>query len=417
MSNSLSAKCSCEHCGVHLEFPLEAAGMGIACPNCGQQTELGALPVEPTADDQVQGAAALTLAELTAAFTRGVQPTFTSLLYRFGLLFVTAAMVLLPMLYVGLIAAAGWAVYYWATHFHFLLTSLRGGPRLFLLKLVLYGGPLFAGAVLVFFMVKPVFARRPRHAQPLALNPAAEPLLFAFIAKVCESVGAPFPKRIDLDCQLNAAASFRRGMLSFLGNDLVLTIGLPLVAGLSPREFAGVLAHEFGHFTQSFGMRLSYVIRSINGWFARVVYQRDQWDAWLEEMGDTEVWWMSLVVGGARVAVWFSRLLLTGLMFAGHAIGCFLLRQMEYDADSYEIKLAGSTVFETTVRRLAILGEALGKAYKEMRVTWNMSRRLPDNFPAYLMRHEGTIPIATRERIDNTLGLAQTGLFHTHPSD
>ena len=47
----------------------------------------------------------------------------------------------------------------------------------------------------------------------------------------------------------------------------MLTIGLPLVAGLSLREFAGIIAHEFGHFTQGFGMRLSYVIRQINGWF------------------------------------------------------------------------------------------------------------------------------------------------------
>ena len=25
-------------------------------------------------------------------------------------------------------------------------------------------------------------------------------------------------------------------------------------------------------------MRLTYLIRSINGWFARVVYERDEWD-------------------------------------------------------------------------------------------------------------------------------------------
>ena len=57
------------------------------------------------------------------------------------------------------------------------------------------------------------------------------------------------PKRIDLDCQLNAAASLRRGALSLFGNDLVLTIGLPLVAGLNVQQFAGVIGHEFGHFT------------------------------------------------------------------------------------------------------------------------------------------------------------------------
>jgi Zn-dependent protease with chaperone function len=416
MNDSLSAKSCCESCGIHLEFPIEAAGTRIACPNCGQQTELGAVPVDPPATDQAEATAGLTVADLAAAFPRQVPPTSASFFYQFGLLVVTVAMVLLPVLYAGLVAAAGWAVYFWATHFQFLVTSMSGGTRVFLFKLLLYCGPLFAGVVLVFFMIKPFFARRAHHAQPLALNPAAEPLLFTFIAKVCESVGAPFPKRIDLDCQLNAAASFRRGSLSFLGNDLVLTIGLPLAAGLNLREFAGVLAHEFGHFTQGFGMRLSYVIRSINGWFARVVYQRDQWDVWLEEMGNTEVWWMNLVVAGAHVAVWFSRLLLTALMYLGHAIGCFMLRQMEYDADSYEIKLAGSEVFEATTRKMHVLAHSLELAYKNMRVSWNQNRTLPENFPAYLLRTDAAVPVAHRQRLDDTMGLGATGVFDTHPS-
>ena len=83
-------------------------------------------------------------------------------------------------------------------------------------------------ALLVLFMVKPLFARRVRGAQPLALNPAVEPTLFAFIARICESVGAPMPQRIDLDCQLNASAGFRHGPLNFRRDSLVLTIGLPL---------------------------------------------------------------------------------------------------------------------------------------------------------------------------------------------
>jgi hypothetical protein len=286
------------------------------------------------------------------------------------------------------------------------------------LKLIAYIGPLFIGLVLVFFMIKPLFARRAPKAQPLALNPGAEPAVYAFVAKICELVGAPMPKQIELDCQLNAAAGFRRGFLSMFGHDLVLVIGVPLVASFNLRGFAGILAHEFGHFTQGFGMRLNYIVYRINAWFARVVYERDAWDlmleSWAAEAGD---WRIMTVVNLARLGVWFSRLFLLLLMLIGHGVSCFLMRQMEYDADSYEIKLAGSDVFEQTVRRLAIVGEALGKAYKEMRATWNLSRRLPDNFPAYLMRQEQTIPVATREMIQNTLGLAQTGLFDTHPSD
>ena len=65
-----------------------------------------------------------------------------------------------------------------------------------------------------------------------------------------------------------------------------------------------------------------------------------------------------LVVNFARFGVWCSRLLLKLLMFTGHVISCFLLRQMEYDADSYEIKLAGSEAFESTAKRMAVLNAA-----------------------------------------------------------
>src|SRR6185436_11492365 len=118
------------------------------------------------------------------------------------------------------------------------------------------------------------------------------------ISKICDTIGAPAPKRIDLDCQLNAAAGFRRGFWSMLSNDLVLVIGLPLAGTLSTREFAGVIAHEFGHFTQGAGLRLSYLIRSVNGWFARVAYERDAWDVALEE------WAQEASDGRAALVVW-----------------------------------------------------------------------------------------------------------------
>jgi Zn-dependent protease with chaperone function len=282
---------------------------------------------------------------------------------------------------------------------------------------MLYGTPLFVGGVLVFFMVKPLFARRGPRAQPLALNPGAEPAVFAFITQICRAVGAPFPTRIDVDCQLNASAGFRRGLLSFFGNDLVLTIGLPLVAGLTLRELAGVIAHEFGHFTQGFGMRLTYVIRTVNAWFGRVIYERDAWDLTLEEWTQTEDWRLAIVAGCARLAVWFSRLLLKLLMLLGHGISCFMLRQMEYDADSYEIKLVGSETFEATVRRFHLLGHALGQTYKDIRTKWNMNRALPNDFPTFLLGHYEQVPMATRTQLDDSLGFAKTGAFDTHPSD
>jgi Zn-dependent protease with chaperone function len=190
------------------------------------------------------------------------------------------------------------------------------------------------------------------------------------------------------------------------------------VAGLTLREFAGVIAHEFGHFTQGFGLRLSYVIRSINGWFARVVYERDSWDLWLAGMSeDSADWRIMLVAACARAAVGCSRLVLMLLMFIGHGVSCFLLRQMEYDADRYEIKLAGSQAFESTARKMAALGKVLAVSYNQLKNTWQTSKRLPDNFPAFMILQYSKLAPAQKAQIEDTLGLSKTGLFDTHPSD
>jgi Zn-dependent protease with chaperone function len=135
---------------------------------------------------------------------------------------------------------------------------------------------------------------------------------------------------------------------------------------------------------------------------------------WSEQTEDIR---LAFVVGCIGLAVALTRFLLKLLMLLGHGVSCFLLRQMEYDADSYEIQIAGSAGYESAARRLAELGAGLAAAYKEMRTTWNLSRRLPDDFPAYLVFQTSKLAPAKRERIQDTLGLKRTGLFDTHPSD
>ncbi len=385
--------------------------MTVDCLNCKTPTVLSLASAPQSASSKPSSP------EILNSFQNGIPRTPVSFLYQAGLLLVTLMMVILPLIYIAMILAAGWGVCYYAIHAKFMLASMTGGGRFYLVKLFAYLTPLLIGCILVFFMIKPLFARQPKRAQPLALNPGVDATLFAFIGKICDTVGAPMPTRIDLDCELNASASFRRGAASLLGNDLVLTIGLPLVQGLTMQELAGVIAHEFGHFTQGFGMRLSYIIRTVNAWFARVVYERDAWDEWLASwVSEAEDWRVMIVGGLAQLAVGFSRFLLKLLMYLGHGVCCFLMRQMEYDADSYEIKLAGSTAFEQTAKRLNVLGAATKESYKSMRASWNINRHLPDNFPAFLSKTEARMPAESRSQIEDTVGLSRTGIFDTHPS-
>jgi Zn-dependent protease with chaperone function len=347
----------------------------------------------------------------TYGLNGSIDPPRVTTAYRAGLLIVAVAMLVLPLLYLGLIAAAARLLWWHVTSNTWILESRSGG----IWKIAGYFGPAIAGLVVVFFMIKPVLARPARATDPVPLAPGDQPALFEFIRAICRQVGAPFPTRIQVDCQVNASAGFARVPWTLGRPDLVLTIGLPLAAGLSVRQFAGVLAHEFGHFAQTGGMRLTFIVRSINHWLARVAHERDQWDESLEEWAGSGTAVVLITFQLAKAAVWISRTILSLLMRAGHVISSFMLRQMEYDADSYEVSLVGTGTFIATSTRMRELNVGAQVGYADLQNAW-ARRSLPADLPAYLVGHSSRLPDALLAQI-RAMPSATTSLFDTHPSD
>ena len=325
---------------------------------------------------------------------------------------VAALMVILPVIYFAFAIMVGVGVLLYVVYG--LVVFQKIDPRL---AFWAYLGPIAAGAIAVAFLFKPLFARPAKQAPTQALDPSVEPLVFAFVDGICQSVGAPRPARIEVDSQVNASAHRAGGPLAIFRNELVLTIGLPLVAGLNFQQFAGVLAHEFGHFSQGAGMRLSTLIRAINGWFARLVYERDAWD---EMLAARVTPWAPAsrsactLVGLA--AVWICRRVLWVLMALGHVASGFLLRQMEFDADRYEARMVGGEVFTQTARRLRILGIAAQGAYVDLAASW-AERRLPDDLTRLILANVAQIPEPVLKNLREAEAQGRTGLFDTHPAD
>ena len=341
-----------------------------------------------------------------------------SFLYRVATVAVAVTMAILPVVYVALTALAGWGVYLFATrHFVAIWRWPIGGQAGLLIKTFCSFTPLLTGGVAAFFMVKPLFARRPRRMQPLALTAENEPRVHSLVHEVCRIVGAPAPRRIELSCDLNASAHFDGGLRGVFTNRLILTLGLPLVAGLTQRELAGVIAHEFGHFRQGGGMRVSYLVRRLSGWFARVIYERDSWDAliagWAAEARGSSYW--AVMVACIHFGVGFSRGVLWLLMNVGRLVGSALQRQMEYDADRCEIVLAGSTAFESTAVKFAVLGGVVKDIHFNMRRSWRSHFQVPDNLPLLVEYRVQRIPAERRLKLENESGLGKTGLLDTHP--
>lgn len=385
-------------------------------------TKSGTSEQKPLSKTRSKAAAKeLTPEKILQAFEGNIEPVTPTMLYRLNALLVSIVMVLLPLIYIGIIGLVIWGVYFHAVNslslFEVAGSSSSGrvrGKGVILMALV-YLAPIVIGAILIVFMLKPLFSRPAQSSSRRSLKREKEPLLFMFVDRVCEAVGAPSPVQINLDIQVNASAGFRRGWLSLLGNDLVLTIGMPLVAGMSLRQFSGVLAHEFGHFSQGAGMRLSFIIRSINMWFLRVVYERDAWDEKLEHLSESLDLRVSWVLYLARLFVWLTRKILWALMMVGHLVSGFLMRQMEFDADRYEARLVGSRCFAATSKRLALLGVANQGALNDLGQFYSEGR-LVDNFPALININFKKLPEEVLQAVDASIQQEKTGWFDTHPA-
>ena len=377
----------------------------VAIPAIATQTE-SSLPANLPSDSEQ------TLAALCAAFREPIRRRRPTPSYRAAMLAVAVFMVLLPCVYAALTGLAGWWVYRYSTQ---TLPGLLAAARSILI-LAAFLTPSVAGTVIVIFLLKPLVSPRGRRMHPIKLLPQAEPRLHAFIEKLCAIVGAPLPSRIEVDCNVNAAASLRGGLRGFFSGEMTLTIGLPLVAGLSLREFTGVLAHEFGHFTQGSAMRVAYVIRSVNAWFFRVVYERDRLDEWLVGTmfsGFNPLTFVSVI---ANVGVWFSRVVLKTLMYLGHAVSSYLLRQMEYDADHCEALVVGSDTCEATSRRIGVMARAVSDLEHDVLAEWQATLHLPDDFPALFARRLAHLTAEQQARYETELLAEKPSWADSHPT-
>jgi len=341
--------------------------------------------------------------DLVGALAGRLRPTPPAAGYKAALLFAALAMVVLPLVYLAMIAGVVLAT------LHFVLPLLDEGREFVAIVLGV------VGLTVVFFLGKPLFAPRARPPKPHSLDPQTEPLLFAFVERLCGLVGAPAPRRIDVDLDANASASLRRGLRSIAGRDLVLTIGLPLPATLTLREFTGVLAHEFGHFGQGAGMGLTYVVRSVNAWFARVVYERDAWDERLVAAGRVGDVRVLAIVWTARAFIAAGRGVLWVLMHVGHGVSCWAMRQMEYDADSYEARVGGVDAFETTTRKLPAIAIAVQLAWRDVESEFGHGR-LCDDFVGLAAARFDRLTAEEREAILGPALEARTKWHDTHPA-
>ena len=178
-----------------------------------------------------------------------------------------------------------------------------------------------------------------------------QPRLFAFLHALADAAEAPRPHRVFLAANVNAAVFYDLSALNLIfPTKKNLEIGLGLVNALTLGELRAVLAHEFGHFTQSSMavMRWSYLAQQIAG---HLVARRDKLDDFLVRVShwDPRIAWIGWVLS---LIVWSIRSLVDSAFGVVLMLQRALSREMEFQADLVSVSLSGSDALIHALHRM-----------------------------------------------------------------
>ncbi|HZU36688.1 MAG TPA: M48 family metallopeptidase [Gemmataceae bacterium] len=270
--------------------------------------------------------------------------------YRARVVLVLGGLTLFLLVYLGLMAGSAWLLYWSCTHLSF--ASFLGGP---------------VATVLLLFLIRGFFRRgRREKSLDVEITREQQPRLFEYIERLCGEVNAPCPRLVLLDPFVNASVGYEESILGLVRpGPKCLRIGLGLVNVLNLGEFKAVLAHEFGHCSQS-SMLLGRYVYVANRIIHDLVSGRD----WLDEtlrrgcragggFGALCQLCHAVLTGLRRLMVW----LYYGINFWERALS----REMEFNADLVAVRAAGSEAIPRGLARVEFASEALDYALRALK--------------------------------------------------
>ena len=307
-----------------------------------------------------------------------------------------------------------------------MILSLIGGTAFYLtwvalphnsLLLLAAATPPLVSLALLTVLIRPLFSKSSALSR-VGLQRKEAPLLFDLVDRLSTAIGAPAPTAIYLDNQVNAYVNSANGAAGLRRGELELTIGAPLLFGLTSAELASVLAHEFGHFTQTREMLRSHQINRVARWLWICAYEPDIWEQKLEALrdrakqgSDAVLLLMWVVIASLRA----SRRVFALLLSLNDRLTGAMSRQMEFNADDHAVAILGSALYVETEYRIHEMA-AMEQRVREMNHSAYQENRLLRDIPSAIAKALKGLSSDQRQAIRSTIADETTEFWSTHPA-
>ncbi|WP_297332377.1 M48 family metallopeptidase [Flavobacterium sp.] len=261
------------------------------------------------------------------------------------ILFVISYIILIAMA-VALTVACAYAGFY-------IIVSGRHG-----ITLMLGIGVMSLGLLVLFFLLKFVVSSSKESRDDLTeITREQEPKIFALIEDIVMQTGTQFPKHVYLTPNVNAAVFYSSGFWSmFLPVRKNLMIGIGLMNTTTVDEFKGILAHEFGHFSQR-SMKVGSYVHNVNRIIHNMLFENTGYSKAISRWASFSGFFAIFVAIGVTVVTgiqWVLKQVYQVLNINYLALS----REMEFHADEVAANVAGSQALATSLLRAGLSDSA-----------------------------------------------------------
>nr|WP_299386071.1 M48 family metallopeptidase [Allomuricauda sp.] len=263
--------------------------------------------------------------------------------YQLKAFLAVLAIILFFVLYTAMVLALGYLFYY------AIIYDMGHVNKLTILMKV---GAIAGAGMLFIFTLKFIFKlKNHKPNNRIKLDKAQNPDLWNFVEQICKETGAPRPKSIYVDPDVNAYVAYSNVWLSlFLPVRKELTIGMGLTDCLNLSEFKAVMSHEFGHFAQR-SMKIGSYIISANTIIHDMIFERDKWDNLLDQWRASDIR-LSAAAWVITPIIWIVRQMLNLFYQFLNIMYSSLSREMEFNADKVAVHTSGSDAIISALWKL-----------------------------------------------------------------
>lgn len=277
--------------------------------------------------------------------------------------------------------------------------------------LILALGIASSGVILVVFLFKFIFQKSISSTEGMReITKAQHPKLFQVIEDLANQVATDVPKKVFITDQVNASVFYDSSFWSMLFPVRKnLMIGYALVNASTKEELKGILAHEFGHFSQR-SMKVGSYVYNCNRVIYNLVYENNSFENSIEKFSNGHLFLkitflISIVI--MRGFQWVLKKLYNILNVSYLSLS----REMEFHADAVATHIVGSKTMTDSLLRIDLANKSYNSVIEFVNEECTEEKRLQNFFSLHKevlvffgelnnLEFNGRYPLVTLEVLD-----------------